>query len=520
MFGSLKKALGQAAPRPPDCPLGGLGLARHALRRLNVRPCPALRATGTGSTFPSARLGRSAGGPLFKKSVQPASLSFFSTGPSSTGGRFAQFPSVIIKAARSVWGGVAAVATIVAAIASFVLPWRSIVEKAESERTRLEVEAILAARAPPSEADELHAYVKRVDLEKKLESFLREPRTTAGSYMVVVGPRGAGKSTLVSHVLSEMGEGVLVVSIKDKTTDVEALVLRVALDQYKPLRKSVHATSTPLKDGGLAERLKAAADAGCKKRGEKGWRPTLVLEIAQSGDKDLIKNACNLLKLITHDKALCHGILVLSSSFAVAELPEDEDRQRFLRVGAFSRDEASAHLDANLKANLPVEVATVAAVAAVKERILQLATLPKKLGGLTAAVLGSESEEDFQARAEAWASEFEASALTDVASTDTDVLNTFIRDKTGKEHCFTMCDLMRELLDTSAPVRLPNARFDLPAARFACTIRTSLEAKKVFDVDLVSKTVDFASGAHRQAAAELLPQSSVGPLSWLFGGRA
>jgi hypothetical protein len=121
-----------------------------------------------------------------------------------------------------------------------------------------------------------------------------------------------------------------------------------------------------LKDGGLAERLKAAADAGCKKRGVKGWRPTLVLEITQSGDKDLIKNACNLLKLITHDKALCHGILVLSSSFAVAELPEDEDRQRFLRVGTFSRDEASAHLEANLKANLPVEVATVAAVAAVK----------------------------------------------------------------------------------------------------------------------------------------------------------
>jgi hypothetical protein len=134
-------------------------------------------------------------------------------------------------------------------------------------------------------------------------------------------------------------------------------------------------------------------------------------------------------------------------------------------------------------------------------------------------VLGSESEEDLQVRAKTWASEFEASALTDVASTDTDVLNTLVRDKTGKERCFTMCDLMRELLDTGAPVRLPNARFDLPAAMFASTIRTSLEAKKVFDVDLVSKMVDFASGAHRQAAAELLPQSSVGPLRWLFGGR-
>jgi energy-coupling factor transporter ATP-binding protein EcfA2 len=327
--------------------------------------------------------------------------------------------------------------------------------------------------------------------------------------MVVVGPRGAGKSTLVSHVLSKIGKGVLVVPIDVASAtvpDLKAVVLKEALKRYAPHSGSLYATSTPVGDGDLAERLKAAAN----EHGEKGWRPTLVLEITSSGDGALIKSACTVLKQLTHDRPLCHGLLVLSSSFAVAEVTDDDERQCFLRVGAFSRDEASTYLDENLKARLPEEVASDAAVAEVKKRILPLTTLPKKVGGLTNAVRGSTSEADFLARAEAWASELEAAARRDVQGAVTNALNTFIRDKTGKERCFAMRDLMRELLDAGEPVKLPTATYDVPPDMFASKIRTSQAAKAVFNVDLVSKTVDFASAAHRQAAAELLPPPHAG----------
>jgi hypothetical protein len=399
---------------------------------------------------------------------------------------------------------VAAFATIAGTIAGCVLAWRSIVETSESKRAHLEVEAILAASAPPSAADKFDVYVQRDELEETLESFLCKPITSTGSYMVVVGPRGAGKSTLVSHVLSKIGKGVLVVPIDVASATVpelKALVLKEALKQYAPHSRSSYATSTPVEGGDLAQRLEAAAKA----RGEEGWRPTLALEITSSGDGALIKNSCTVLKQLAHDEPLCHGLLVLSSSFAVAELTDDDQRQCFLRVGAFSRDEASAYLDENLKARLPKEVATVAAIAAVKERILPLTTLPKKVGGLTEAVRGSTSAADLSARADAWASELEAAAREEVDSADTDELNTFIRDKTGKERCFTTRDLMRELLDTGGPVKLPNkATYDVSSKKFASKIRASPAAKAAFNVDLISKTVDFASGAHRKAAADLL----------------
>jgi hypothetical protein len=388
-------------------------------------------------------------------------------------------------------------------LAAFGLNFALVFFRAPIIRAQEEVNAIIAARAPPPVVDGLQTYVRRPELEDALESFLRKPITGGGTYMVVVGARGAGKTTLVKHVLSKVGNGVLLVPIgkvSSTEADLDAHIMQAALDEYAPQVKSPFAFSEPMKPCNLAKRLASAAGA----RGE-GWRPTIVIDMTSSGDSALIKAVCARLKLIAHDEPLCHGILVLSRAFAVAELTDDATRQTFLRVGSFSRDEASAHLDANFKALVTKEVATVAAVAAVEERIFPLTTLPTFMNSVVTKLVGSTSEAEFVARAEAWASDFEAKAREDVRGALAVVVR--VDDGVEKDKPLPMRNLMRELVNADAPVKLPTAKYNVSAKQFASKIRESDEAKATFHVDLVAKTVEFASSAHRSAAAELLSGS-------------
>jgi hypothetical protein len=244
------------------------------------------------------------------------------------------------------------------------------------------------------------------------------------------------------------------------------------------------------------------------------WRPTVVFDIDKSDGSELIASVCAHAKQLAHDKGLCHAIIVLSSSFAVAALPDDPARQKFLRVGTFSREEASAVLDATF-ATLPKGVASDAAVAAVKARVLPLTTLAKFNAEIAAELRGSASEADLRARAEAWASALEVTARADVqgalkavACVDT------ICDGKKEERAVPMCNLMRDLLDAGAPVKLPTANYDVLAQQFAATIRESKHAKRTFDVDLGAETVDFATGAHRSAAEEAEAARAKGAWKW------
>jgi hypothetical protein len=108
----------------------------------------------------------------------------------------------------------------------------------------------------------------------------------------------------------------------------------------------------------------------------------------------------------------------------------------------------------------------------------------------------STSEADLRARAEAWASAFEVTARKDVRGALT-LEHIALNGRT-----FNVADLMRDLLDAGAPVELPTSMYTVPARLFAAKIRESDEAKATFGVDLVARTVDFATGAHCSAAAE------------------
>jgi hypothetical protein len=221
----------------------------------------------------------------------------------------------------------------------------------------------------------------------------------------MAGTRGAGKTTLVAHVLSEAGAGIIFVSASNAalpTADaLDALVIAKALEQDHALNPTQFARDGAL-PGGLAQRLKAAAEAHrLANPGEDGWLPTIVCDVPQACDGHHVKRICARLKELTCDQAACRAIVVLSSAFAVAELPDDRWRQQFVRVPAFSRGEASAALETLLLEELPKEVASEAAVGAIKTRVLSLTTLALCLENLASGLVGSASEAELLARAEA-----------------------------------------------------------------------------------------------------------------------
>jgi hypothetical protein len=109
-----------------------------------------------------------------------------------------------------------------------------------------------------------------------------------------------------------------------------------------------------------------------------------------------------------------------------------------------------------------------------------------------------------RARAEAWASAFEEAAREDVQGALEVVVwvDTIRDDDTVEILAVPMRNLMLDLLDAGAPVRLRTVNYPVEAQQFAAKVRESDPAKATFAVDCVARTVDFASGAHRKAAAE------------------
>jgi hypothetical protein len=122
-------------------------------------------------------------------------------------------------------------------------------------RARMETDAILAAHVPPPIADKLNCYVPRLELEAALEAYLQQPFSASGTYLVAYGARGAGKSTLVKHVLSKSGAGIVVLKTGDaQVPDLDTLVVDTALKQHRAGQPGMYVPSEALK-GQLYERL-------------------------------------------------------------------------------------------------------------------------------------------------------------------------------------------------------------------------------------------------------------------------
>jgi hypothetical protein len=173
--------------------------------------------------------------------------------------------------------------------------------------------------------------VPRPTLENALRSFAdSEPGMV---YLVVVGPKGAGKTTLVQHALAGR-PGVIVVATGPKIFDP------LGLQIVKKLGLSESALSVDL--------VNVLENLGREKLAD-GKQLVIVVEVDRATLSEATADAVLTIKKLSSDGKSCKAILVMSDANAAFQLPSDPDRQDFLWVGGMTLAEITMYLAARGK---------------------------------------------------------------------------------------------------------------------------------------------------------------------------
>lgn len=174
-------------------------------------------------------------------------------------------------------------------------------------------------------------YIQRTDLERSLVKF-RDRKSTKGEiYLVVVGPKGAGKSALVAHVF-EGRPGTVVVDINQNSSP-QSIVADILLSC------SVRVGDKELSTKQLREPL-------VKAMAKKGSPVTIILEMNR-GNGDL--STLGAVRSATKDLAQhANVIVVLSEANGALEFDcNREPRQRVIWVDGFTNEEALSYAKEN-----------------------------------------------------------------------------------------------------------------------------------------------------------------------------
>ena len=199
-------------------------------------------------------------------------------------------------------------------------------------------DALLASRVKLKNRMVVH----RPKIALEIASYLETP--SGHGYMVVVGPRGGGKSTAAMEAVKGRA-GTIGILVKEGTDIYKAITgalyeSEMITNATDILRTSNYEISNE-KD--LESVIMKAVDMRLPH--DPSWRPTIVVEIDRGAMDVLVKGVAKMFKRLTVDLKAAHVILVLSDAIAAFALPNDPDRQTLVWVDDFTPDEAVTYLD-------------------------------------------------------------------------------------------------------------------------------------------------------------------------------
>ena len=219
-------------------------------------------------------------------------------------------------------------------------------------------------------------YVSRPSIEKKVLDVFEKKSLQSGTYFVMYGPKGAGKSSVVAQVLGDKsGVANITISQGDTTSSILAKICKMC-------------GQTSIESSDLGDFAALLRDA-CEQRG--GQPPTVVFEVERGSTSPKV---LSLVKHVAKSFALNANVLiVLSEANAVLGFGDDQ-RQEFIWVNEMSRDEALEYVKKRVPSISTEDFNRFAD---------SIGTLPLSLTRLCDALLAGQKMDDFICSALAWA---------------------------------------------------------------------------------------------------------------------